>query len=118
AKRFKTLPERTQGPIALPTGTIPGEAGRDSVEEILLTERFCQEFNGTPLHRLHGHWDIGMCRNEDDGRLSIRRGQVALKVQTALLRHSHVQHQASWAVRRGGLEKIGSRRKFLRVQPN
>ena len=103
AERVETLPERTQGPITLPTGTIASEAGLDSVEEVLITERFCEELYGTALHRLHGHRDVAMRCDEDDRHLPVRRGKVALK--TASPRHSNVEHQASRAVRRGGIEK-------------
>ena len=85
AERFETLPERTQGPIALPTGTIASEAGLDRVEKLLITERFCEELYGTALHRLHGHRDVGMRCDEDDRHLPVRRGKVALKLKTASL---------------------------------
>ena len=49
AERFETLPEPTQGPITLPTGTIASEAGLDGVEEVLITERFCEELMAPPF---------------------------------------------------------------------
>ena len=112
----ETLPERSQGPVALPTGTIASEAGLDSIEEFLITERFCEELNGTALHRLHGHRDVGVRCNEDDWHLPVRRGKIALKLETASPRHSHVEHQTSRSVRQLGLEKIGNRRKLLGIQ--
>src|ERR1700756_459867 len=50
--------------------------------------------------------------DEDDRHLPICGGKVALKLKTASPRHSHVEHQASGALRRIGLEKIGNRRKL------
>ena len=101
AERVETLPERTQGLITLPTGTIASEAGLDSIEEVLITERLCEELYGTALHRLHGHRDVAVRCDEDDRDLPVRRGKVALKLKTASPRHSNVEHQASRAVRQG-----------------
>src|SRR5262249_49367481 len=50
--------------------------------------------------------------------LPVRRGKVALKLETASSRHSHVENQASRAVPRSGLQEIGNRWKFLRMQPD
>ena len=116
AERFETLPEPIQGPITLPTGTIASEAGLDGVEEVLITERFCEELYGTALHRLHGHRDVAMRCDEDDRHLPVRRGKVALKLKAASPRHSNVEHQASRAVREVGIQKIGNRRKLLGMQ--
>jgi hypothetical protein len=54
--------------------------------------------------------------DEDDRHLPVRRGKVALKLKTASPRHSNIKHQASRAVRRRSIEKIGNRRKLLGVQ--
>jgi hypothetical protein len=54
--------------------------------------------------------------NENDRHLPVRRGEVALKLETALPRHSHVEHQTSRSVRQLGLGKISNRRKLLDVQ--
>jgi hypothetical protein len=70
-----------------------------------------QEY-GTALHRLYAHRDVGVRSDEDDGHLPVHRDKVALKLKTASPRHSHVEHQATWAVRRVRLEKIGNRREF------
>src|SRR4029453_7117865 len=105
AERVETLPELTQSPIALATGTIASEAGFDSLEEVLITERLCEELYGTPLHRLYGHRNVAVRRDEDDRQLPVRRGKVALKLKTASPRHSNVEHQASGAVWRGSIEK-------------
>src|SRR6202040_383958 len=50
----------------LTAGTIASKAGLDSVEEILVTERFCEEFYGTALHGLHGHRNVPVRCDEDD----------------------------------------------------
>src|SRR5258708_34895617 len=116
AERVETLPERSQCPITLPAGTIASEVGLDSVKKILITERICKELYRTSLHRLHGHWHVGMGCDEDDRHLPVCGGKVALKLKTASPRHSHVEHQASGALRRIGLEKIVNRRKLPGMQ--
>ena len=45
------------------------------------------------------------------GSFPVRRGELALKIETALPRQSDVEHQAGGAIRRIGLEKIGNGRK-------
>jgi len=112
----ETLPERTQGPIVLAASKIASEAGLDSLEKILIAKRFGEEFYGTALHRLHGHRNVAVRRHENDRHLPVGRGKVALKFETASSRHSNIEHQASWAVRRGGIEEIGNRRKLLDIQ--
>src|SRR5215469_11868879 len=92
AQAIETLPERSQRPIALPSGTIPSEPGLDGVKELLITERLCEELHGAALHRLHGHRHIGVCGDEDDRELSVCRGELALKLQTASPWQSHVEH--------------------------
>ena len=67
AERVETLPELTQGLVALATGTIASQAGLNSLEKILITERLCEELYGTALHRLYGHRNVAMRRDEDIG---------------------------------------------------
>src|SRR6516164_817092 len=95
---IETLPERGQGSITLTSSTIANESGLDGLDEVLVSERFCQELYGTTFHRLHGHWDIGVCCDEDNWYLPVRRGKVALKLKTGSSWHSHVEYQASRAV--------------------
>ena len=96
---------------------ISSARGRpDGIKEVLITERLCEELYGTALHRLYGHRNVAMRRDEDSRHLPVRRGKVALKLKTASPRHSNVEHQASRAVWRGSIEKIGNRRKLLDMQ--
>ena len=55
AQRLEAFPEGGQSLFILPPSTIAREAELNGVEEILITERLCQELNGTALHRLHRH---------------------------------------------------------------
>jgi hypothetical protein len=49
---------------------------------------------------------------------SIRRGKVALKIKTAFPWQSDIENQASGAIRRTGLKKVGNGRKQLSIQVN
>src|SRR5580700_1971332 len=118
AKGVETLPEHSQYPFTLLSGTVASEAGLNSVKQVLITEWLCEELYGAALHRLHGHWHVGMRCNEDDRHLPARSGKVALKLKTASPRHPHVEYKASWALRRIGLEKIRNRRKLPGLQAN
>ena len=111
AQRFEALPEGGQSLFILPPSTIAREAELNGVEEVLITERLRQELNGTALHRLHRHRDVAVPCDEDDREFPVRRGELALKIKTALPRQSDVEDQAGGAIRRIGLEKVGNGRK-------
>ena len=116
SERVEALSEASQSLITLPSGSIACESRLDSLNEVLVTERFCQELYGTALHCLDGHRHIGVRCDEDDRHLPVRCGKVALKLETASPRHSHVEYEASRAVRRIGLQEIRNRRKFPGMQ--
>ena len=59
--------------------------------------------------------DIGTC-DEDDWEFPVRRGELALKIKTALPRQPHVEDQAGGAIRRLRLEKVGNGREKLGFQ--
>src|SRR5262245_23597591 len=112
AECVETLPERSQGPITLPSARIAGQSGCDSLNKILITERLCQELYGAALHRLHGHRDVGVRCDEDNRHLPICRGKVALKLKTTSPWHSHVEYQAGRAVRAIDDTELKHRRKL------
>src|SRR5262245_24404079 len=109
AQRLKTLPKHTRHILTLSTGTIASETGLDRVEEFLITERLREELYCTALHRLHGHRNVGMRRDKNDWKLPVRGGKIALKLETALPRHSNVEHHASRTARNVRLQEIGNR---------
>src|SRR5215471_5619176 len=114
-ERVVTFPERGQCPFTLPSGTIASEARLNGIKQVLITERFGEELYRTALHCLHGHRYIRVRCHEDDRYLPVCSGKLALKLKAASPRHSHVEYQASRALRRIGLEKIGDGRKFPRM---
>jgi hypothetical protein len=87
----ETLPEIGQSLFIVAPSTIPREAELNGVEEVLITRGLRQELNGATLHRLHRHRDVAVRRNEDDTEFPVCRGELALKIKTALPRQSHVE---------------------------
>src|SRR4051812_47102191 len=54
-----------------------------------------------------------MSSDEDDWNVNVRLGEIALKIETAKSRHSHVEYQTRWNIRARALKKILSGRKRL-----
>src|SRR5215831_17058131 len=80
AEAIESLPQCSQRLVPLPSGAIASESALDGLNEVVITERFCQELYGTALHRLHGHRHVRVRSDEDDGYLPVRCRQVSLKV--------------------------------------
>src|SRR5262249_29948801 len=118
AEAGEALSECPQSLITLQTSTITSEASLDSIKQVLITERRREKLYGTALHRLHAHRYVGVRCHKDDRDLPLRRDQLPLKLETALSRQSHVEHEAGGTFRRISLEKIGNRRKLARLQPD
>src|SRR5262249_39363553 len=74
-ERTKALPEGGQVLLIFPPCTIAGYAKLNGVEEILIAERFGQELDGSPLHRLHGHRYVTVPRDEDDRKFPVCLGE-------------------------------------------
>src|SRR3984957_8231509 len=116
AQRAEARLELGQCLLALPTRTIASKADLNGVEEVLIAERLGQELDGAALHRLHRHRDLAVPGGEEDARpLRVRRRQLALKIETALVRQSDVEDQAGRANRRTRFEKLGDGRKQPRI---
>src|SRR5215831_15276622 len=100
AERGKALPEVRQSLFIFSPRTIARKAELNGVEEVLIAERFGQELNGAPLHRLHRHRDVAVPGDEDDREFPFCRGELALEIEAALPRQSDIEHQAGGAIRR------------------
>jgi hypothetical protein len=105
-ERFEARSERTQSLFVLALSTITSKAELDRVDQVLITERFGQELDGTALHRLHTHWDVTVPCYEDDRDLDVRLPELALKIQTARAGHSNVEDEADGTDRAFGLAEI------------
>src|SRR6516225_3471783 len=116
AELIETLFERSQGFIPLPSSAIASESGLDGLDEVLIPKRFGQELHGTTLHRLNGHGDVRVCRDEDDRHLPICDGKVTLKLKPASSWQSNVEYLARRTIRRSGCQEVGNRGKFPSMQ--
>src|SRR3981189_1838677 len=71
----------------------------NSIQQVLVPERFGQKFHRTGFHGPHRHRNVSMTGDKDDRYPNSRVRQFALKVQTVDSWESHVQNQATWTVR-------------------
>src|SRR5580692_1674659 len=92
-QRLESLFQRSQRVFMFTTYTVARKTELNCVKQILVLERFRKELNRASLHRLHGHGNIAMTGDEDDGNLSIGRDQLALEIETALPWQVHIEHQ-------------------------
>ena len=59
-----------------------------------------------------------MTGDEDDRNVNVCLGQIALEIETAKSRHSHVEYQTRGNVRTLALQKLVSRCKCLNAESN
>jgi hypothetical protein len=61
------------------------------------------------LHRLHSHRDVAVSGDKDDGKLDVRVREVALEVEPAAPRQTHVEDEAGRRVRQVERLELGNR---------
>src|SRR5262249_6224492 len=111
AQRLEAFPEAGSVFVVVAASAIVTEAERDAVGELRITERLGKQPNGTTLNRLHRDGEVDVPCDEDDWECPVRRGELALKIKTAMPRQPDVEDQAGGAIRQTGLEKVGNGRK-------
>jgi len=67
----------------------------DSVEYVLVPERFLNELKSTLLHGLHRHGNIAMTGYKNDRQHRANAIEVLLHLQTAHVRHADIKHEAA-----------------------
>ncbi len=116
-QRAKTISQLSCSFLALAPSAIAGEARFYCVEELLVAEWLGKKFDGTSLHRLYGHGNIAVGREEDDWKLLVCLRELPLKVEPASPRHSDIHDEAGRPLLgRGLLKKFGDGRELPRVQ--
>src|SRR4051812_45933319 len=90
----------------------------DRVQQILVPKRFGQELHRAEFHGLHGHRDISVTSNKDDGDTNPSVGQLALKIETASSRQPDIQNQTTWTVNTLVAQELLWRTKSLGAQAN
>jgi hypothetical protein len=115
-QHFESCPERTQSFVLLAPEAVASEPEIYCVEKVLVTERLREELDGAALHRLDGHRNVPMPSDEYDRKPGVFRREIALKIQPAPTRQSHIEDQASWTIGRLDCAIVGDRRKQLGSQ--
>ena len=90
----------------------------DRVQQILIANRFGQEFDRTTLHGPNRHRHIGVVADEDNRDVEVHGDELSLKVKAASPRQSDIEHKAGGSARAAGLEEFINRSEQLRLQPN
>ena len=89
----------------------------DGVEQVLVAERFRQEFAGPGFHGAHRHRDVAVTGDENNGNRRIDLGQFLLQIKTTESRELDIEHQAAGGVWTLAGQKLVRRGKRLDVQP-
>src|SRR5262249_367666 len=71
----------------------------DGIEEVFVTERLRQEFDSAGFHGAHGHGDIAVPGDENDGQLHAKLGQLLLQIKTTEARELDIEYQAAGSIR-------------------
>ena len=83
--------------FVLAARTVASEPNVYRIQKILVAKRLREKFDGAALHRLHGHRNVAVSGDEDDRKTDARRGEIALKVESAPPRQSDVEDEAGRA---------------------
>jgi hypothetical protein len=76
--------------------TVTLESLLNRVQQILVPKGLRQKFHGTRFQCPNGHGNVSVRGNKDDGYLRTKFDEPSLKIESAHLRKSHVQDQATW----------------------
>ena len=95
---------------------ISGQGLLDGSQQLLIVEWLGEKFHGACLHGSHRGGNIALAGNKNDGKGTVRRGQLALEINPAQSGQTHVEHQARRLGRRFPSEKFGSRSKSFNPQ--
>ena len=90
----------------------------NGVEQLLVAEGLGQKLHGPGFHRLHGHRDIAVAGDEDNGHGHVARRQPLLQLQPAEARQPHIEHQAAGHIRARAAQELLRRREGLDPQPH
>jgi len=86
------------------------------IQDILITERFRQEVDGSSFHCLDRHRNVAVTRHKDDRDANIRLSQFGLKVETADPRQPNIEDQAACNIGHLDLRKFAGRTEQLDPQ--
>src|SRR5260370_4880120 len=82
------------GLLAIASFLVSLERPDHGIQDILITERFRQEVDGSSFHCLDRHPNVPVTRHKDDGDANIRLSQYVLKVETTYPRQPTAEDEA------------------------
>ena len=85
--------------VGLSSRTIAIKCHANGVQKILFSNRFCKEFDCAGLHRLYGHGNIAVPRDENDRHGDVCVIQFALEIEAAQSGQTHIQYEAAYLIR-------------------
>src|SRR5262252_8332018 len=91
-KSLEACPQPCDHLFVLQPRAISREALLNRVQQVLITERLGQKLDRSSLHRLDGHRDVPVSRDEDDRNVDVRRRELSLKIETASPRQPDIEH--------------------------
>src|SRR6266566_4001642 len=80
-ERLVAFSQSAELTLLLAGETIVVQSLVDCVQQVLIAEGLGQELHCTGFHRLHGHRNVSVTSNKDDGNADARIAQFALKIQ-------------------------------------
>src|SRR5262249_55003243 len=105
-ERLETAPKALTLRPMVASGAIAFQRSLDGIEELLFAERLGQKLDRAGFHRLHGHRDVTVSRDEDDGNTDPSVRHPLLEIETAQARHPHVEHNATGSVSAFAAEEL------------
>src|SRR5579863_791949 len=82
SQRVEALLEHRDFFILFTSGTISLQGDANSVQQILVAERFGEEFDSPGLHGANTHWNVAVAGEKDDGYANVSSCKLALKVES------------------------------------
>src|SRR5260370_17596835 len=94
---LRLLPRRTSLRTPLPASVSSStlQSRPDTLQQCFVVERFCHELHCACSQRLHPHFFVAMCRDEDDRNPATFGVHLRLRSTTAHPRHPHIPDHTS-----------------------
>jgi hypothetical protein len=94
---IEALPELRLSRLLQFGHTVGGKRFVDGIEQNLTAKWFGEELHCTGFHRLHGHGNIAVACDEDDGYVDASRAEIALEFESARFGEADIKNEATGA---------------------
>lgn len=116
-QRFKALPQLCNFGFLCTSGKVSLQPLLNCIEQLLVTEWLGEEFNRSRLHSPHGHGNVAMGTDENDGNVNVGFSQFALKIKSTDARQPYIEYQATRYIRTLASQELPCGTKSLDSQP-